>query len=121
MFKPFLVFACVGKHLDLARAAAELGMSEAAVSRQLDILETDCGTSLYRRTNGALELTEAGEKLLERIGAFLARSGDPKKASVNGAAERRSGQSGRLGYEREKRGSRIGDRVRGPWVVGRGS
>jgi LysR family glycine cleavage system transcriptional activator len=89
MFKPFVVFACVGKHRSLARAAAELGMSEAAVSRQLDILETDCGTSLYRRTNGALELTEAGEKLLKRINAFLARAGSTPGAYPNGASARR--------------------------------
>lgn len=94
MFKPFLVFACVGKHLDLTRAAADLGMSEAAVSRQLRVLESDCGISLYRRTDGTLELTEAGRILLARINAFLAQSGNPRKASADGTAAGRRRKQG---------------------------
>jgi LysR family glycine cleavage system transcriptional activator len=45
-------------------AAEELHVTQSAVSRQIQALEAQLGTLLFRRRNRAIELTPAGEQLL---------------------------------------------------------
>jgi LysR family glycine cleavage system transcriptional activator len=45
-------------------AAEELHVTQSAVSRQIQTLESQLGVLLFRRRNRAVELTEAGESLL---------------------------------------------------------
>lgn len=55
----------VAGHLEsFTRAAAELGVTHGAVSRQVANLEAHLGTALFRRTARRLALTEAGAILL---------------------------------------------------------
>jgi len=53
-------FEAAARHLSFTRAAAELHVTQAAVSHQIKGLEDWLGTPLFRRVNRALELTEAG-------------------------------------------------------------
>lgn len=65
-------FAVAARHLSFTRAAAELFVTQSAVSRQIKTLETALGLPLFRRHNRRLELTAAGERLHAVLGRALA-------------------------------------------------
>lgn len=54
-------------------AAAELGVTQAAVSRQIKALEGDLNTPLFQRRHRKVVLTPAGEALARAVGAGLER------------------------------------------------
>jgi LysR family glycine cleavage system transcriptional activator len=53
------------------RAATELGLSQSAVSLRMRDLQADLGVALFAATRPRLTLTEAGERLAERVAAGL--------------------------------------------------
>jgi LysR family glycine cleavage system transcriptional activator len=55
-------FEAAARHGNFTRAAAELGMTQAAVSYQIKLLEERLGTSLFARDKRQVSLTEAGRK-----------------------------------------------------------
>lgn len=57
------VFEAAARHLSFTRAAEELGMTQAAVSYQIKVLEERVGSPLFLRLTRALELTQAGRSL----------------------------------------------------------
>jgi len=65
-------FAAVARHRHFTRAAAELRVAQPALSQQIKRLEAEVGLSLLDRTSRRVNLTEAGELLLERAGRVLA-------------------------------------------------
>ena len=56
-------FDAAARHMSFQNAAAELNVTPAALSFQIKSLEEHLGTSLFRRLNRAVELTEAGRAL----------------------------------------------------------
>ncbi|MCO5066136.1 MAG: LysR substrate-binding domain-containing protein [Rhizobiaceae bacterium] len=62
-------FEAAGRHLSFSRAADELFVSQAAISRQVRELEDLLAAPLFRRLHRKVELTEAGSALLFRITA----------------------------------------------------
>jgi LysR family glycine cleavage system transcriptional activator len=56
-------FESAARHLSFTQAAAELHLTQSAVSRQVAALETDVGHRLFVRKTRALILTPAGERL----------------------------------------------------------
>jgi LysR family glycine cleavage system transcriptional activator len=59
----FRVFEAAARHLSFTQAASELGMTQAAVSYQIKLLEDRLGVALFRRLTRQLALTDAGQKL----------------------------------------------------------
>jgi LysR family glycine cleavage system transcriptional activator len=57
-------FEAAARYLSFTRAAAELNVTQAAVSHQIKHLEAQLGLKLFRRLNRALMLTDAGQALL---------------------------------------------------------
>ena len=57
-------FSIVAKHLNISKAARELGRTQSAVSRQVMKLESLVGEKLFIRTKRDLVLTEIGRQLL---------------------------------------------------------
>ena len=57
-------FEAAGRHLSFTRAAAELTVTQAAVSHQVKALEEYLDTALFDRLPRQLELTRAGKTLL---------------------------------------------------------
>src|SRR4051812_45162837 len=57
------VFESAARHQNFTQAAAELGMTQAAVSYQIRLLEERLGTSLFARIKGRVSLTEAGRRI----------------------------------------------------------
>lgn len=60
-------FEAAGRHLSFSRAAEELFVSQAAISRQIRELEIFVGRPLFERLHRRVMLTEAGRKLLEQL------------------------------------------------------
>ena len=70
------VFDAVVRHMSFTRAADELGMTQAAVSYQIKLLEDRVGTALFRRLPRKLALTEAGQGLVLPVRDALGRLAD---------------------------------------------
>jgi DNA-binding transcriptional LysR family regulator len=70
------VFAAVARHASFQRAGLEAGMSTSAVSHAIRGLEERLGVSLFNRTTRSVALTEAGQRLLERLQPALRDVGD---------------------------------------------
>jgi monoterpene epsilon-lactone hydrolase len=64
-------FVAVADELNFGRAAQRLYLSQPALSRQIRTLERLVGTDLLRRSTHRVELTLAGEALLERARRLL--------------------------------------------------
>lgn len=65
------VFEAAGRHENFTAAAAELGMTQAAVSYQVKALEQRLGAALFVRERGRARLTTLGGRLLPTLsGAF---------------------------------------------------
>jgi len=60
-------FEAVARHLSFTRAAGELGMSQAAVSYQIRILEERVGTPLFVRRPRQIALSETGAQLAPQM------------------------------------------------------
>ena len=64
-------FEAAGRHLSITRAAAELAVTQAAVSHQVKALEEHLGVHLFKRLPRQLILTMAGEILLPAVSESL--------------------------------------------------
>src|SRR6266545_3000794 len=65
-------FVAVAEELNFGRAASRLYLSQPALSRQIRALERLVGCDLLRRSTHRVELTLAGEALLDRARQLLA-------------------------------------------------
>ncbi len=63
-----LAFLAVARERSFTKAAARFGISQSALSHTIRQLEARLGIRLLTRTTRAVAPTEAGERLLERIG-----------------------------------------------------
>lgn len=60
-------FEAVARHLSFTKAAEELGMTQAAVSYQIKLLEERVGTPLFLRKPRQIALSEVGAKLAPQV------------------------------------------------------
>lgn len=67
-----LTFEAAARHLNFARAAAELGVTPTAVSRTIKNVEAQLTVRLFNRTTRSVSLTEAGASLNAALGPALA-------------------------------------------------
>lgn len=61
------VFESAARHLSFTKAAAELGMTQAAVSYQIKLLEERIGVPLFLRRPRQVALTEAGQRFAPEV------------------------------------------------------
>ena len=88
----FEVIRKVAKHASFTKAAIELGVSGAAVSRQVKILEERLGLVLFHRTTRSVVVTEASKKLIDTLN----RGDDEISHLLERLAEGKERPSGRL-------------------------
>ena len=60
-------FEAAARHLSFTRAAAELNVTQGAVSRQVREVETFLGTPLFRRLTRRIELTDEGQEYFATV------------------------------------------------------
>ncbi|MCX7172949.1 MAG: LysR substrate-binding domain-containing protein [Proteobacteria bacterium] len=70
---PLKGFDAAARHLSFTQAAAELFLTQSAVSRQIQTLESQLGVKLFRREVRRLALTPEGEVLARAVAEMLAR------------------------------------------------
>src|SRR5262245_55464882 len=61
------VFESAARHLSFTKAAAELGMTQAAVSYQIKLIEERIGVPLFLRRPRQVALTEAGQRFAPEV------------------------------------------------------
>lgn len=66
-------FDAVARHLNFRVAAEEMALTQSAVSRQIQALEHEVGTSLFLRHTRSVELTSAGQLLHRAASASMER------------------------------------------------
>lgn len=66
-----VVFEAAARHGSFTKGATELGITQAAVSRQIQALEGDLGLQLFRRLHRSVELTARGHILAETMSEAL--------------------------------------------------
>ncbi|GGD60213.1 LysR family transcriptional regulator [Rhizobium anhuiense] len=67
-FNDLVAFLTVARERSFTRAAAKLGVSQSALSQTVRGLEEKLGLRLLTRTTRSVSPTQAGERLLERVG-----------------------------------------------------
>ena len=75
-YKHLHYFWVVAHEGSMTRAAERLGMTQSGVSKAIAKLEARLDTRLVHRTSRAVELTEEGRALVERVAAHLAGIGE---------------------------------------------
>ncbi len=83
------IFAKVLQMQSFGRAAAELQLSKATVSKAVSRLEARFGVRLFNRTSRRLSLTEAGKQLAERAAHILAEGELAESEGIANAASPR--------------------------------
>jgi LysR family glycine cleavage system transcriptional activator len=78
-------FESVARHLSFTKAAAELGMTQAAVSYQIKLLEERVGVPLFLRRPRQIVLTEAGQRFAPAVTEAFALLANAYAAARNAA------------------------------------
>lgn len=66
-FNDLLAFIAVARERSFTRAAAQLGVSQSALSHTIRALENRLGLRLLTRTTRSVSPTEAGERILRTV------------------------------------------------------
>jgi DNA-binding transcriptional LysR family regulator len=90
-------FAVLAEDLHFAKAALKLGISQPALTRQIQNLEKLVGTTLFERSQRSVSLTAAGTAFAERARETLQHHDRSLEAARNVAA--RNGESLVIGFE----------------------
>lgn len=67
-YNDLLAFLAIARERSFTRAAAQLGVSQSALSHTIRALEARLGVRLLTRTTRSVSVTEAGERLVESVG-----------------------------------------------------
>ena len=72
-------FAAIVEEGNISKAAERLHLSQPPLTRQLQLLETELGCSLFERDTRHMVLTEAGELLYEKAREVIRQCGDIRR------------------------------------------
>src|SRR5437016_855909 len=69
-------FVTIARERSFSGAAVTLGRSQPAISRRIELLESELGAKLFERLRAGVRLTDAGSALLPHAEAMLANAKD---------------------------------------------
>jgi LysR family transcriptional regulator, glycine cleavage system transcriptional activator len=69
--RTLMIFETAGRMLNFSAAARQIGLSQVAVSKQVQLLEAAIGAPLFVRSNRGLTLTAAGRRLHQAVSVGL--------------------------------------------------
>lgn len=96
MYNPQLdTFLCVADAGSFNKAAATLYITPTAVVKQVNLLESSLGLTLFTRTHRGLVLTEAG-KSLYKDSKYIIRTAKPRCCGPRAPAARRRSSASAL-------------------------
>lgn len=81
-------FETVSRHLSVAAAAEELGVTQSAVSHQLRLLGEIVGERLFQKSGRGIALTEAGRDLARRLQPAFAEIDRSLAEAIGGTRDR---------------------------------
>ena len=84
----------LAEHLNYARAAEALGLSQSALSRSIQTLEAQLGMRVFDRDRGGVALTPHGQSLVERASVLLTDADDLEQHIARNAR----GEAGRIRF-----------------------
>lgn len=87
-------FVTLASHLSYSRAAEELGLTQPALTRSIQVFERDIGIRLFDRDRGGVRLTPQGLSLVEHAKAVLVEAEDFGLRSIRTA----DGRAGRIRF-----------------------
>jgi LysR family transcriptional regulator, glycine cleavage system transcriptional activator len=76
-------FEAAARHLSLTKAAAELNLTQSAISRQVQGLEEELGVQLFARKAREIALTPAGTSWLSQVQERLRRAATSPRVSIS--------------------------------------
>ncbi len=79
-FEALRAFVAVAETGSFSRAAAQIYLTQPAVSKRIGTLEAELGTRLFDRIGRGIHLTEAGRTLLVRAQTILSQVEDAKRS-----------------------------------------
>lgn len=91
-------FEAAARNLSFTKAAAELFVTQSAVSRQIKTIEDHLGTALFVRSHRALRLTEAGHDLYRATAQALRDLSDAASRIRNRSAGRALTVTATIGF-----------------------
>ncbi len=84
-----VAFDAAARHLSFTIAARELHLTQAAISRQIRLLEEDLGVRLFTRANRAVTLTNEGRDLQHTVSLALSHMANAAEQVRSTGGERR--------------------------------
>jgi len=80
-------FTVVYRLESFSQAASEVGLSQSALTKRVQQLESDLGVALFHRTTRSVMPTEAGRRLYRRALDLLAQAGTVREETLAGELE----------------------------------
>src|SRR3546814_17429370 len=84
-------FEASARHMSFTKAAAELHLTQSAVSRQIALMEETLGLLLFQRVRQRLVLTDAGEQYAAAVRAALDQIKEATVTQIGRASWRKRG------------------------------
>lgn len=97
LMEPLRGFVAVGRRMSITLAAADLCLTQSALSRQIQALEQRLGVDLFVRTHRAIAFTAAGERLFQSANAAIQQLQDACAALKPAAANQQVALAASIG------------------------
>src|ERR1043166_685120 len=89
-FHQLKIFETVAEHLNITTAARKIRISQPSISKQLRLLERECGLKLYVRSGQGIRVTEEGRLFQLAAKPVIEQMEELKRTFISRVAEKRA-------------------------------